>query len=46
MVCTRQSAKPAPLHALEAQARQDRRGLWADEKAEPPWEWRRREPSP
>ena len=26
---------------LEAEARQDGRGLWCDDRAVPPWEWRR-----
>ena len=26
---------------LEAEARQDGRGLWSDDRAVPPWEWRR-----
>lgn len=29
------------LQALEAEARAARRGLWADVKPAPPWEWRR-----
>lgn len=32
------------LAAAEVAARRDRRGLWADEDAMPPWEWRRRNP--
>jgi len=31
----------AHLAQLEAQARAQRRGLWADPKPMPPWEWRR-----
>jgi endonuclease YncB( thermonuclease family) len=31
------------LKALEAGAREAKRGLWADEDPVPPWEWRRRE---
>ena len=27
---------------IEAQAKAARRGLWADENPEPPWDWRRR----
>lgn len=30
----------ASLPALEAEARQARRGLWADDNPMPPWEWR------
>ena len=30
------------LGELEAAARRDRRGLWADPNPVPPWEWRRR----
>jgi len=30
------------LLALEAQARQSRKGLWADANPVPPWEWRRK----
>lgn len=29
------------LRDLEAEAQAARRGLWADPKPEPPWEWRR-----
>lgn len=28
------------LRDLEAEARADKRGLWADPKPVPPWEWR------
>jgi micrococcal nuclease len=31
----------ARLAALEREARRDRRGLWADARAVPPWEYRR-----
>jgi endonuclease YncB( thermonuclease family) len=27
--------------AAEAEARKERRGLWADPKPVPPWEWRK-----
>lgn len=30
------------LEALEAEAREKRRGLWYDKEPVPPWEWRRR----
>ncbi len=29
------------LKQLEAEARQAKRGLWADPSPVPPWEWRR-----
>lgn len=32
------------LFAAEQRARRERRGLWRQENAEPPWEWRRRNP--
>lgn len=32
----------ATWETLEDKARKDRRGLWADPDALPPWEWRRR----
>ncbi len=31
------------LKQLEAEARQAKRGLWADAEPVPPWEWRKRE---
>jgi endonuclease YncB( thermonuclease family) len=31
----------SPLHAIEAEARLARAGLWADLDPVPPWEWRR-----
>jgi endonuclease YncB( thermonuclease family) len=33
--------KPGEFTAAEADAREHRRGLWADKDPEPPWEWRR-----
>ena len=30
------------LEGLEAEAREERKGLWADLKPVPPWEWRKR----
>jgi len=30
------------LEALEKEAREGRKGLWADPHPVPPWEWRRR----
>jgi micrococcal nuclease len=32
----------AVLERLEAEAREGRRGLWADPQPVPPWEWRKR----
>ena len=29
------------LFAIEAEARESKRGLWRDPQAVPPWEWRR-----
>lgn len=34
-------AKDKGLYQLEAEAREQRRGLWADKEPVPPWEWRR-----
>lgn len=34
-------SKDAALPAIEADARQRKRGLWADPSPVPPWEWRR-----
>lgn len=36
----RQFAKTGDLYRLEAEAKQARRGLWADVAPVPPWEWR------
>ena len=33
--------RDAELAALEAEARRQRRGLWADSNPIPPWEWRK-----
>lgn len=33
--------KEKGLYQLEAEAREQRRGLWADKEPVPPWEWRR-----
>jgi len=35
--------KPGEFTAAEADAREHRRGLWADPNPVPPWEWRREE---
>lgn len=32
----------SPLYAVQAEARAARRGLWAQQKPVPPWEWRER----
>ena len=40
-VFDRYAPKGSPLYKLEQDARLDRRGLWADDAAVPPWEWRR-----
>lgn len=39
----RQFSKDKTLGELEATARRERRGLWADKSPVPPWEWRRTE---
>ncbi|MGQ0545735.1 MAG: thermonuclease family protein [Betaproteobacteria bacterium] len=39
-VSPRQAAPGATLYEAEAYARLRKLGLWADEKAVPPWEWR------
>ena len=36
-------SKDESLGKLEAEAREAKRGLWSDEKAVPPWEWREKE---
>lgn len=38
----RKYAKRPRLYELEREAREARRGLWADGNPVPPWEWRRR----
>jgi endonuclease YncB( thermonuclease family) len=30
------------LEGLEKEAREAKKGLWADQELVPPWEWRRR----
>jgi endonuclease YncB( thermonuclease family) len=32
----------AQLESLEAEARDNKRGLWPDQQPAPPWEWRKR----
>jgi len=39
-VYERYAAKDSPLYAVQAKARAERRGLWADAHPVPPWEWR------
>jgi len=39
-VIERDAASDSPLHALQAEARAARRGLWADKEPVPPWDWR------
>ena len=39
-VSPRQTGPGSALYELEAYARLRKTGLWADEKAVPPWEWR------
>ena len=36
----RYAPKDSPLHRLQAQAKLEQRGLWAEASATPPWEWR------
>ncbi len=40
-VFIRYAPKDSPLYRLEAKAKRDKRGLWADDEPVPPWEWRR-----
>ena len=37
----RRYAKDAPLYPIEAEAKEQRRGLWRDRNPVPPWEWRK-----
>jgi hypothetical protein len=39
-VYERYAAKDSPLHAVQAEAKAARRGLWQDARPVPPWEWR------
>jgi endonuclease YncB( thermonuclease family) len=38
---TRYARSDSPLHLIQLQAQSAYRGLWADPRATPPWEWRR-----
>ena len=38
---TRYAPAASPLYAMQNEARAAHRGLWADPKSMPPWEWRR-----
>lgn len=35
-------SKKSPLLDIEREAKQERRGLWAENEPVPPWEWRRK----
>jgi endonuclease YncB( thermonuclease family) len=37
----RQYARNATLDSIEAEAREQKRGLWRESKPVPPWEWRK-----
>ena len=37
----RQYAKDATLYPIEAEAKEQKRGLWRDSEPVPPWEWRK-----
>lgn len=37
----RQYARDATLYPIEAEAREQKRGLWRDPEPVPPWEWRK-----
>ena len=39
-VYERYAPKDSPLYAMQARARAEQRGLWADPRPVPPWEWR------
>ncbi len=40
-VFIRYAPKDSPLYRIEAEARADSRGLWADPEPVPPWDWRK-----
>ncbi len=37
----RQYSRDATLHPIEAEAKEQKRGLWRDPEPVPPWEWRK-----
>ena len=37
--------KDAALYPIEAEAKEQKRGLWRDPAPVPPWEWRRTQPN-
>ena len=39
-----QYAKDATLYSIEAEAKEQKRGLWRDRQPVPPWEWRKAQP--
>jgi endonuclease YncB( thermonuclease family) len=39
-VFIRYAPRDSPLYRLEAEARSDKLGLWADDEPMPPWDWR------
>jgi endonuclease YncB( thermonuclease family) len=39
-VFERYAPKDSPYYALQSEARLSKRGLWADQLAVTPWEWR------
>jgi endonuclease YncB( thermonuclease family) len=45
-VVARNTLPNSPLPEMEANARLRAIGLWAGDKPEPPWEWRKRHPAP
>jgi endonuclease YncB( thermonuclease family) len=45
-VTARNTLPNSPLPEMEANARLRGLGLWAGEKPEPPWEWRKRQAAP
>ncbi len=40
-VFIRYAPKNSPLYSVEAEARAEKRGLWADDERVPPWDWRK-----
>lgn len=41
-VYVKYAPKDSPLYQLERRARLSKRGLWADDRVVPPWEWRKK----